>query len=45
MQLLNFDQLSLVWYSHGVCNTVKENSSVFSLVQMHELPSATARGQ
>ena len=29
----------------SVDNTVEENSSVFSLIQMHWLPSATACGQ
>jgi len=32
-------------YSDSVDNTVEENSSIFSLIQMHWMPSARACGQ
>ena len=32
-------------YGAGVGNTAQENSTVFSLIQMHQLPSAGSCGQ
>jgi len=37
--------LFLLWYRDSVVDTAEENSNVFSLIQMHWLPSARACGQ
>jgi len=33
------------WHGYGAGNTVEENSSIFSLIRVYKLPSATACGQ
>jgi len=40
-----FCSAEAVGYGDGVDNTVEENSSIFSLIRMHRLPSARACGQ
>jgi len=35
----NQDSYLVLWYGDGAGNTAEENSSVFSLIRMHQLPS------
>jgi len=45
VQHLSYTVYTVEWYGDSVDNTAKENSSIYSLIRMRWLQSATACGQ